>query len=426
MQQGAPRLLDMSVRDLTGADAPAYRAMSAGAFGGPPPAEEPRPFSPGEIALGIDSAGLPGGARGVIAGGARIRRDRITLGAGATADCGGIAGLAVHPAHRGGGLFRELLTAVIARCAEEQMPLSMLYPSNPSIYRRFGYQVVATCRSVIVPLLDLQQMPAVPGRRLVPVTEETMPRLRALYRELTAGDNGMLLREPPLFPEGLPGGRWNALLLEDEDGADHGYVSWDRVPTAERGVGLEVHELLGRTREDRIALLRSLGSWSTVLEHVSLRLRTEDPVLDVLPGAGARPTPGAEPLVMMRVIDTAAALAARRPPAGLRGSCRLVVEDPTVPEDTCRAGGSWIVSAADGRVTAVPTGSAAPTAGTAADADSQPTARLDVHAASLLLAGGRCLADARRVGLRAEADPSAEQLLDALLAGPRPSVLDAF
>ena len=416
----------MSVRDLTAADASAYRAMSAGAFGGPPPAEEPRPFSPGEIALGIDSAGLPGGARGVIAGGARIRRDRITLGAGATVACGGIAGLAVHPAHRGGGLFRELLTAVIARCAEEQMPLSMLYPSNPSIYRRFGYQVVATCRSVIVPLLDLQQLPAVPGRRLVPVIEETMPRLRALYRELTAGDNGMLLREPPLFPEGLPGGRWNALLLEDEDGADHGYVSWDRVPTAERGVGLEVHELLGRTREDRIALLRSLGSWSTVLEHVSLRLRTEDPVLDVLPGAGARPTPGAEPLVMMRVIDTAAALAARRTPAELRGSFRLVVEDPTVPEDTCRAGGSWIVTAADGRLTSVPAAEAAADAGAPTAAASQPTARLDVHAASLLLAGGRCLADARRLGLRAEADPSAEQLLDALLAGPRPSVLDAF
>ena len=438
MQQGAPRLLDMSVRELTTADAPAYRALSAGAFGGPAPTGDPRPFSPGEIALGIDSADQAGGTRGVIAAGARIRRDRITLGEGATTDCGGIAGLAVHPAHRGGGLFRELLTAVIARCAQEQLPLSMLYPSNPSIYRRFGYQVVATCRSMIVPLLDLQQLPEVPGRRLVPVTEETMPRLRALYRELTAGDNGMLLREPPLFPGGLPGGRWSALLLVDEGGVDHGYVSWDRVPADDRGVGLEVHELLGRTRQDRIALLRSLGSWSTVLQHVSLRLRTEDPVLDVLPGAGARPTPEAEPLVMVRVIDTAAALEARRAPAGLEGSCRLSVEDPTVPEGTCRSGGSWIVTAAEGRLTAVPAGSAASVGGGATAAgtatadgtatvdDALPAARLDIHAASLLLVGGRTLADARRLGLRAEADLPAQRFLDALLAGPRPSVLDAF
>ena len=51
---------------------------------------------------------------------------------------------------------------------------------------------------------------------------------------------------------------------------------------------------------------------------------------------------------------------------------------------------------------------------------------LDIHAASLLLTGGRRLADARRLGLRASADPSAEHFLDTLLAGPRPSVLDSF
>ncbi|MGO1983133.1 MAG: GNAT family N-acetyltransferase, partial [Brachybacterium alimentarium] len=54
------------------------------------------------------------------------------------------------------------------------------------------------------------------------------------------------------------------------------------------------------------------------------------------------------------------------------------------------------------------------------------TARWDIHAAGLLLMGGRTLADARRLGLSAIADPAAEQFLDALLAGPRPSVLDAF
>src|SRR5699024_5779837 len=131
---------------------------------------------------------LPGGADGVIAAGARIRRDRITV-AGGVADCGGIGGLAVHPAHRGDGLFRTLLTGVIARCAAEGMAFSMLYPSNPEIYRRLGYQVVAAGARLIVPLVDLQRLPAAHGRRLMPVTEETMPRVRAVYRELTAGDN---------------------------------------------------------------------------------------------------------------------------------------------------------------------------------------------------------------------------------------------
>lgn len=416
----------MPVRDLTPVDHPSYRVLTSDAFGGPPPDPEPRPFSPGEIPIGVDSSGLPGGVEGVIAAGARIRRDRLAWGEGATVACGGIGGVAVHPAHRGGGLFRELITAVLARCDAEGMPVSMLYPSNPSIYRRFGYQVVASLHSVIIPLLDLQQLPRVPGRRLVPVTEKTMPRVRALYRELTAGDNAMLLREGPLFPEGLPGEGWTALLLEDDDGTDHGYVSWNRVPSSERGYGLQVHELLGRTREDRIALLRSLASWSTVLEQVCLRLRTDDPVLDVLPGAGARPTTDPVPLLMMRVIDTAAALEARRAPAGLAGSFHLVVEDSTVPEGTCRSGGAWLVSAADGAISAQPAKAAdttetADTAGTC-----EGTVRLGIHAASLLLVGGRRVADARRLGMDIEADAEAERFLDALLAGPRPSVLDSF
>ena len=424
----------MPVRDLTTEDFLAYKTVSAGAFSGffdPSAPGAPQDFSPAETALGIDAATLPGGLEGVIAAGARIRHDRLALGGG-TARCGGIAGLAVHPAHRGDGLFGTLLTEVLARCRDERMALSMLYPSNPAIYRRFGYQVVARGQSLIVPLVDLQRIPAVPWRRLVPVTAETMPRLRELYHRLSAGDNAMLRREGPLFPEELPGGGWSALLLVDEDGADRGYVSWTRRADAADGVGLEVHELFGRSREDRLALLRSLGSWSTVTELIRLRLRTEDPVLDVLPGGGARPDPRPVPLVMMRVIDTAATLRARRAPAGLAGAVRLVVEDATVPAGTCAAAGTFLVTAAEGALTAVPAagnraerGSGAEPEAGAAEA-SLGTARLDIHAASLLLVGGRTLADARRLGLSAEADPAAEGFLDTLLAGPRPSVLDAF
>lgn len=452
----------MHVRDLTADDFVAYRHLSSGAFGGPI-ATESQPFSPGQSVIGIDSSELPGGADGVIAAGARIRHDSITVGGG-VASCGGIAGLAVHPAHRGAGLFSTILTEVISRCAQEGLAFSMLSPSNPSIYRRYGYQVVAQVPKMIIPLVDLQRIRPAEGRRLVPVTEETMPRLRALYRELTAGENAMLLREGPLFPGGLPGDGWNALLLEDSQGRDHGYLSWNRIPEGASGVGLDVHEVLGRTRGDRLELLRSLGSWSTVTELARVRLLTEDPLLDVLPGGRLRPDPQVASLVMMRVIDTAAALQARPAPEGLQGTIRVIVEDDTVPAGTCRAAGTFLVTAADGAIhvheeTAdhTPRGTAGDDAlmwpagqdtprgpagddtwtgpagsGEAVGAVPPPTAsqpgavRMDIRAASLLLTGGRRLADARRLGLEVSADPSAEHVLDALLAGPRPSVLDAF
>lgn len=416
----------MSVRDLTTEDFAAYRTMASGAFGGsfdPAVPGAAKDFAPGQTAIGIDASSLPGGLDEVIAAGARIRHDHVTLGGG-LAGCGGVAGLAVHPAHRGDGLFDQLLTAVIARCDAEGLPLSMLYPSNPAIYRRRGYQVVARTQSLIVPLVDLQRIRAVPDRRLVPVTEATMPRLRALYHRLSTHDNAMLRREAPLFDEGLPGDGWAALLLEDASGVDHGYLSWSRRGEAADGVGIDVHELRGRTRTDHQALLRSLGSWSTVTELARLRVRTEDPVLDALPGGGARPDPSPVPLVMMRVIDTAAVLQARPAPAGLEGAVRLVVEDDTVPAHTCRAAGSFLVSVADGRVRAERDSTAA--RDSTAERGVLGTIRLDIHAASLLLVGGRSLADARRLDLGAQADPAAETFLDALLAGPRPSVMDSF
>ncbi|WP_341855545.1 GNAT family N-acetyltransferase [Brachybacterium sp. GPGPB12] len=123
----------------------------------------------------------------------RPRGSGTTRSPSAAAGCGrgGVAGLAVHPAHRGDGLFAESLAGVLARCDEESLPVSMLYPSNPEIYRRHGYQVIARVETLEVPLVDLQRLRSVPGRRTVPVTAASMPRVRALYEELTAGDNAI-------------------------------------------------------------------------------------------------------------------------------------------------------------------------------------------------------------------------------------------
>ena len=279
----------MPVRELTPTDALAYRLLTSSAFGGSVDPDDPAasaPLSPGQTALGIDSAALPGGAEGVLAAAARIRHDEISLGGGRVR-CGGIAGLAVHPAHRGDGLVAELLAAVLARCDEESLPVSMLYPSNPEIYRRHGYQVVARVETLEVPLVDLQRRGAGPARRTVRVPARCRPRGGALTADRTAGDNAMLRRHGPLFPDGLPGHGWEAVLLVGADGLDRGYASWTR--RRGEGSGLEVHEVLGRDREDLRALLRVIGSWSTVTESVRLRVRTEDPVLDVLPGGGPRP-----------------------------------------------------------------------------------------------------------------------------------------
>ena len=420
--------MSLRARDLGQADFLAYRALTLNAFGGRETETENRPFTPGQSVIGIDSSSLPGGIEGVIAAGARIRHDEITL-AGGVALSGGVAGLAVHPAHRGGGLFDEIVRAVVSRCQADGMAFSMLFPSNASIYRRHGFQNVMEQWEVIVPLQDLVRLRPSPGLRLVPVTEETMPRIRALYRELTAQENGMLLRTGPLFPTDLPGDGWSALLLEDEHGQDRGYLSCTRASAQGEATGLVVHEVLGRSRADLVALLASLGSWSTVLDHVRIRLRTEDPLRDVIPSEHLSPASGDREVVQMRVIDTVKALSARPAPDRLHGGIILEITDDSLSAGLCEAAGRFRVSAEDGVTTAVrlsPNDSGGEPRTPTNDNGALGTVRLDIHAASLLLIGGRSLADARRLLLHAEADPDAEAWFDALVAGPRPAILDAF
>ncbi|MDO5661533.1 MAG: GNAT family N-acetyltransferase [Brachybacterium sp.] len=403
----------MLVRRLTDDDAVPCRRLGAQAFGGPMPEENPRPFSPGEVALGIDSASLPGGADGVLAAVARVRRDRIVIG-GREVGCGGVAGLVVHPAHRGEGLFHAILGACLDACAEEQLPWSMLYPSHPGIYRRHGFQVVARTLAAVVPIAALSGLARPEGLRTVPVTDGAFDRVRDLYRASLAGENGMLLREGPLFPAaGMPGGGFDAVLVEDDAGQARGYMSYTHRTENEEPVGLDVHEVVAGDRAARIALLRSLAGWSTSITAARIRLRSDDPVLDVIPGGTVQlEMDEASSQVMMRVVDVAAALRARGAPTDLSGHIALEVQDE-------RSGGSWQVTAAGGDVTCEDLTSGAAPAGT-------PTATLDIHALSLLLAGGRRVTDAERLGLGVRVDPAARAFLDTLVAGPRPSVMDAF
>jgi predicted acetyltransferase len=402
-------------------DLPAYRRLVASAFGGTVDESRPLAPEPGQVVVGLRSADLPGGRDGVIAGGLTVRSDTLLLG-GRRVRSGGISGLAVHPAHRGGGLFSALLRGAVQQCVRDGQGLSMLYPSHPGIYARGGWQRIGTVDRVLIPLGDLGSLRRVPGRRIVPVTQENWPVLCRLYAQVAAGENAMLVREPPLFtPDTMPPLPYEAVLVIDDDGRPRGYVSWTRVqeqaPTPGiGGVGLDVHELLATDAESRRALLRVLGSWSTVAACARVRLLADDPLLELLGPGSVRPDPRPLDTVMLRVTDVARALGERGAPEGLEGTLRLDVTDPLVEE----VGGSWQVRIGGGltRCTPLPRASA--------DGAGSARARLDVRTLALLVAGGRTVADARRAGHALEVDPSAAMLLDALFAGPRPSVLDAF
>jgi predicted acetyltransferase len=416
----------VTAHPLAAEDLPAYHRLVASAFAGDHDDSVTPAPEPGRQVVGIASRELPGGVDGVLAAGLTVREDTLVLG-GNRVRCGGISGLAVHPAHRGGGLFSTLLRGAVEQCVRNRQGLSMLYPSHPGIYARAGWQRIATVDRVLAPLGALAGSRPVPGRRIVPVTRENWHEVGRIYAQVAAGENAMLVREPPLFdPATMPALPYEAVLVTDEDGTPLGHMSWTRVQgrvevPGTGAVGLEVHELLARDQDSRRALLRVLDSWSTVVACARIRLLTDDPLLELLGPGSVRPDPRPLDTVMLRVTDVATALAQRGAPAGLDGALRLTVRDPLV----AGVGGSWDLRIGDGAVTSTPVRD---TSADGAHPDRAHPARadLDVRTLALLIAGGRTVADARRLGHHLEADAEATRLLDALCAGPRPSVLDAF
>lgn len=409
----------MPVRELGTDDLLPYRRLTAHAFGGVVDETAPTPFNEAEVPLGVPSQDPPGGVPGVLAAGLRIRADRLVLG-GREVRSGGIGGLAVHPAHRGGGLFGALLRAAISRSAADGQGVSVLYPSNPGIYRRAGWQWISTTTHMELPLADLSVLPRPQDRHLTPVIGDGHRVVRALYRELAERENALLVRDGPLF-EGshVSDGATEYVLVRHDSGTAGGYMSFSRRPDGQDGVGLEVHEIMAHDTADRLALLRCLGSWSTVSPRARIRLLTDDPVADLVPHGSFRLTAGPPiSMAMLRVTDTRAALEQRGAPAALRGTITLAVDDPFMPEHS----GTWAVTARDGAVEVTP---AAPAPAPEAAA-TEGRASMDVRTLAYLFAGGRSVRDARRADLPIEADADATGFLDALFAGARPSVMDHF
>lgn len=216
----------------------------------------------------------------------------------------GIAGVATAPDARGKGLVRQLLDLSLGEHGE---PLSVLYPTAPAIYRRMGWEVVGTLDTTHLPIGLLPSTGSVRA-----ATTADVPAVAALYDEVAASTNGLLARTGPSFPRGFPSG-YGALLEADvvsvvEEGPVSGYVSYQRDNGYRADGQLAVAELLALTPTAMIALLGSLGSWSSVVDTVVWRGKTD--ALALALGVTV-PAPVEVQPWMLRVLDPVAAVAAR-------------------------------------------------------------------------------------------------------------------
>lgn len=386
-------LMTVTVRRLTENDDDDARRLCREAFGAwdepePPPSLLDRP--------GMVWWGVQDGAELVAVA---ADREYDSWFGGARFPTAGIAAVSVAAEHRGRGLLKPLLEAMLSGSRDRGAVLSTLFPSSAGFYRRHGYEIITALDDVRVPTHQLAATgDVVPTRRASPADAEA---IRTVYDRWAHDQNGPLTRRGPSFPDDDDGliSKFSGLTVaESADGVVNGFLSWDRG----RGFGsegeLRVWDLVANDVASLRSLLGVVASFAPVTPTTLIRTSGVDAwrllprTLDVTLAHSAP--------YMLQVLDVAA-LEHLHYPQGI--SARL-------PFRTA-AGGS-VLTVQDGRADV-----------TSAD---EPSARaLDASGLALTLAGVQSSANLRRLGHLVGND-SDDAIWDALFGGRQAHVRDYF
>ncbi|RPF20548.1 putative acetyltransferase [Myceligenerans xiligouense] len=339
------------MRRVTHDDQPAFQRLGSEAFGG-----GPRPVpSREEWEASADREW------GVFDDGALAARLRVygftSWFHGGRVPTAGIAGVAVEPERRGGGLVAAMLDAALEEARERGEAISTLFPSAPGIYRRLGYEVIGSYDDVDVPLDRVARTAPPSGITTRRATAADVEAITAVHATWAAGQNGPVSRaeEPFWTPPEKYVADYTGITLAVEDDTVVGFASWIRgtgdTPAA---TVMEVEDLIALTPDAARALWRTLGSFSTVVG--TARVSTSgsgasiDPAWLVLPDLGVRRV--AEHPYMLRILDVEQALEGAWL-APVAGRVPFAVADPALGSgrrDRPRAelSGAWTIDVSGG------------------------------------------------------------------------------
>lgn len=307
----------------------------------------------------------------------------------------GIGGVVVAPERRGSGVGVALMEAVVARARSLGFTLSALYPATVAPYRRTGYELAGVRRVVDLSTDALRRIPGpdVALRRGAAGDAEEMVRLLgAPLRERR--DSGPFDWEPAEVAVDLEDDE--VLNYLGEDGAlSYGFA----------GDRFQVHAIGAASPETLRALWRLVGSGSSVQATTRVALGPKDPLFWMLSDneLSVRSTQW----WMLRLLDTAAAVAERGFPVGLSLEVPLSLTDPLDRD----ASGAYVLAVSGGR-------------GALRRVEGPGGVALGPRGMAALFAGTP-VATLRATGLAEGGEPSEDGLLDAAFAAT-PFMTDYF
>jgi len=280
-----------------------------------------------------------------IAGGLRI----IPMGqwfGGARVPAAGISSVAVAPEHRGAGAASTLLRCALQEIHDEKTPLSILYPTTLTLYRRAGYELAGVRINYETPLHAMDS----PDRALavLRVGPEEHDDLRQAYARQAMATCGNLDR---------PAYLWSR-ILEPKDQTAYKYRVRREGQTEAYAVFIQegwgkpmrVQDLCVLSPEAGRRLLAFFADHRTTVGSLVWTGGPEDALLHLLPEHKSREVRVG--FWMARIVDVAGALGARAYPQGLEAELHFEVRDEALPWNN----GRFVLEVANGQGQARPGG----------------------------------------------------------------------
>lgn len=259
---------------------------------------------------------------GEVAGGCSVLPMNATRGV-ALLGCGGVAGVAVLPERRRGGVGNGMMDGLVRHFRETGIPLASLYAYRETFYAKSGYAVVGKRLRVSVPVHRLPRVESdLPVRRLTPADWALLVPCYAAYAHARSGAH---VRSETMWERVLNENR--PLTIYAVGDPVEGYVSISHKTDfwAEQWFS-EVAWSTPRGYRGCLELMRQLGINKT---SVAWHEPSDSPFYALYLDQGVEAK--VERPVMFRVNDVPLAL--RLLKADAEGETRLFVRDDVVPEN---------------------------------------------------------------------------------------------
>ena len=391
--------MSLTTRPLTRDDFEQTMALSREAFGSLPPGAPP-PSADNFPKPGYHAFGTFDDGRLV----ARVvTREYHSWFGGSAVPTSGIAGVAVTAERRGEKLLDELFRVALDDGFRERGEVvSTLFCTAPGIYRKFGYELIASYDEAEVPTAALAGVRAASGVWTRRATAADFDAVREVYDAWAAAQNGPLTRRGPSFPtdaDGFIAAFTGVTLAVDEAGEVIGFASWERGQGYGDSSILEVSDLLALSADGYRALWRVLGSFGSVVGRVKVFTSGDDVARLSLPSAHWNVVERSP--YMLRVHDVPGAFAARDWPVD--GDATFTVAGDHVGTTD----GTWHLVIDQGKASCTPTDPAS------------DVPALTPGGLALAWAGAQTAANLRMAGHLDGGGPDGDAALDRLLV-PRP------